>query len=323
MLLRIARYCLLGLIGIVALAAALFGYFIYSPDPAPPRLSGELERGAIEVGTLNRKYMSYIPGALPEGSPLVIVMHGSGENGARIRLETGYGFDRLADEFGFAVLYPDSYSDDWNDCGKFGDYTENGREVDDVSFLVALVERFVTEHRLDRNRVFATGVSAGGFMSLRLALEAPASFRAVAAVAASMQTTDNFKCKPVGTVPPVLIMDGTKDPLVPFQGGEVNLLGLFYKGGNVISARQSAQYFADLDHIDGQPESEQSVSDGVAIERLRWRKDANVETAVELVAIRNGGHGLPQHYFRRPRLLGPSPMSPDGPRLIWDFFAKH
>ena len=65
--LRIASYCLLGLTGIVALAAALFGHFIYSPDPALPRLSGKLKKGAIEVGGLNRKYLSYLPRALGEG----------------------------------------------------------------------------------------------------------------------------------------------------------------------------------------------------------------------------------------------------------------
>jgi polyhydroxybutyrate depolymerase len=43
---------------------------------------------------------------------------------------------------------------------------------------------------------------------------------------------------------------------------------------------------------------------------------------VELVAIHGGGHGLPQPYWRRPRLLGPSPMEPNGPALIWAFFER-
>jgi polyhydroxybutyrate depolymerase len=319
--LRFLRFCLLSLIVVVVLAGALFAYFIYSPNPELPRLSGTLAKGSIDVGGLKRTYLSYVPRGLARGAPLVLVMHGSGENGARIRIETGYGFERLADEHGFAVVYPDSYSFDWNDCGKIGDYTENGREVDDVGFLVALADKLISEIGVDRNRVFATGVSAGGFMSLRLALEAPSRFRAVAAVAASVPTPENFKCKAAGTGTSVMIMNGTKDPLVPFDGGEVNLLGWFYKSGNVLPARESAQYFADLDQLAGTPETKQTVvADGVTVEQVLWRKDSIAE--VELLAIHGGGHGLPQPYFRRPRLLGPSPMAPNGPAIIWEFFAR-
>jgi polyhydroxybutyrate depolymerase len=318
--LRFLRFCLLSLIVVVVLAGALFAYFVYSPDPELPRLSGTLAKGSIELRGLKRTYLSYVPRGLAKGAPLLLVMHGSGENSARIRIETGYGFERLADEHGFAVVYPDSYSFDWNDCGKIGDYTENGREVDDVGLLVALADKLISEIGVDRNRVFATGVSAGGFMSLRLALEAPSRFRAVAAVAASVQTPENFKCKPAGTVTSVMIMNGTKDPLVPFDGGEVNLLGWFYKSGNVRPARESAQYFADLDQLAGTPETNQTVVAGVTVEQVLWRKDSKAE--VELLAIHGGGHGLPQPYFRRPRLLGPSPMAPDGPAIIWEFFAR-
>jgi polyhydroxybutyrate depolymerase len=153
-----------------------------------------------------------------------------------------------------------------------------------------------------------------------LALEAPSRFRAVAAVAASVPTPENFKCKPAGTGTSVMIMNGTKDPLVPFDGGEVNLLGWFYKGGNVRPARESAQYYADLNQLAGTPETNQTVVAGVTVEQVLWGKDSKTE--VELLAIHGGGHGLPQPYFRRPRLLGPSPMAPDGPAIIWEFLAR-
>ena len=66
-------------------------------------------------------------------------MHGSGEIAAQIRMGTGYGFERLADEHGFAVVYPNSYTFDWNDCSKVGDFHVGGAEVDDMAFLNALV----------------------------------------------------------------------------------------------------------------------------------------------------------------------------------------
>jgi polyhydroxybutyrate depolymerase len=319
--LRFLAFCLLSLLGLVALCGALFGYFVYTPPPEIPHLSGTLTKGSIEVGGLKRTYTTYVPRGLAQGAPLVVVMHGSGENAARIRAETGYGFDRLADEHGFAVVYPNSYTFDWDDCGKVGDVSVNGVNIDDVGFLVALVDKLITEIGIDRGRVFATGVSAGGFMSIRLALEAPSRFRAVAAVSANMPTPENSKCKPVGQGTSVMIMNGTKDPLVPFNGGEVNLLGLFYKGGNVRSSRDSGQYFADLNNIVGAPETNQTpMADKVGVEQVLWRNGSKAE--VELVAIHGGGHGITQPYWRRPRLLGPSPMEPNGPALIWAFFER-
>ncbi len=332
-LFRVLKFTLLTLLGLITLAATLLYYFVYTPDPIRPPLTGTLSKGSLQVGgpagEMKRTYQTYIPKVLPRSAPLVLVMHGSGESATQIRIGTGYGFERLADQHGFAVVYPNSASFDWNDCSKVGDFKANGAEVDDVGFLTALVDKLITEHRLDHSRVFATGVSAGGFMSLRLALEAPARFRAVAAVAASVPTPDNFKCThaAAGTgATSVMIMNGTDDPLVPFAGGEVSLLGLFYKGGNVRSSRDAAQYFADRNQLTGAPViAETTVADGVRVERVRWSKDSrgrDSSVEVELVAIHGGGHGLPQPYYKRMRLLGPSPMGPDGTAEIWKFLVR-
>ena len=118
-----------------------------------------------------------------------------------------------------------------------------------------------------------------------------------------------------------MIMNGTEDPLVPFDGGEVNLFGFSYKYGKVMSSWESGQYFADLNHIGGAPgTNETNVADGVRVEHVLWRNASKVE--VELVAIHGGGHGIPQPYRRHPRLLGPSPKEPNGPDVIWAFFER-
>jgi len=116
-------------------------------------------------------------------------------------------------------------------------------------------------------------------------------------------------------------------PLVPFEGGNVSLFGLFYRNGKVRSSRESAQYFADLNHISGTPKREETAAaDGVRVEQVIWRNDdAKVNGArveVELVAVHGGGHGIPQPYRRHPRLLGPSPKEPNGPAVIWAFFEQ-
>lgn len=320
--LRIVRYALVGAVALIAVLGGLFAYFAYTPAPQAAHLSGTLSKGSMVVAGLKRSWRIYLPNGLAKGAPLVVAMHGSGENGAALRVSTGFGFDRLADRNGFAVVYPDAYEGYWNGCGIVGGGSTDGREVDDVGFLVALVDKLAADLGIDRARVFATGVSRGGFMALRLALEAPSRFRAVAAVSANVPTPDNFKCKPSprGTAS-VMIVNGTDDPLVPFDGGHVNLLGLFYDNGTVLSARASGQYFADLNRIAGPPQATLTpMADGVGVEQVHWRNKGAVE--VELVAVHGGGHGLPQPYQRHPRLLGPSPTEPNGPQVIWDFFAR-
>src|SRR4029077_17678604 len=128
--------------------------------------------------------------------------------------------------------YPDAHGGDWNACGTVGDVSANGPGIDDVRFLTGVVDKLVTEIGIDPSRVFAAGSSRGGFMAFRLALEVPSRFRAVAAVSASVHMSDNFKCKRAqnGTSS-VMIMNGTEAPLVPFDGGRVNLFGFSYKYG--------------------------------------------------------------------------------------------
>ena len=322
---RVPRLLLIGLLSLlalVALAAALFAYFLYTPEPELPRLSGTLGKASMNVAGVERSYRTYVPKGLPKGAPLVLVMHGSGEGPQAIRVGTGYGFERLADQHGFAVAYPKSFGFDWNDCSSIGNTAVDGVRADDAGFLAALVEKLVGEIGVDPNRVFAAGVSNGGSMALRLALEHPKRYRAVAAALANVPAPQNFQCQPGAQTPSVMILNGTEDPLVPYAGGEINLLGLFYKGGQVISSTASAQYLADRNAIAGKPQVNLTqTAHGTCVEHARWQA-ADGRTEVELVTLHGAGHGLPQPWARRPRLLGPSPMEPNGPALIWAFFER-
>ena len=314
---RFLRLVLWGFVVIAALGGALFGYFVYAPAPEMPKLSGKLTAGSITIGGLKRTYLVYVPRGLRKSAPLVVAMHGSGEDGARMRFETGYGFERIADERGFAVVYPNGYEGYWNACNITGDYSANRLNIDDVGFLRALVGKLAAEIGIDPGRAFATGVSRGGHMAFRLALEAPERFRAVAAVSASVPTPDNFKCRPAGHgTSSVMIMNGTDDPLNPYDGGEVKLLGMLNRG-TVRSSRESARYFAGLNDIADAP---QAQTQAPGVERMLWRNGSGVE--VELVTVHGGGHGMPQPYWRRPRILGPSPSEPNGPAVIWSFFER-
>ncbi len=83
------------------------------------------------------------------------------------------------------MVYPKSFGFDWNDCSSIGDAEVNGVRADDAAFLDALVDKMIGELGVDPQRVFAAGVSNGGSMALRLALEHPERYRAVRRIAAT------------------------------------------------------------------------------------------------------------------------------------------
>ncbi len=318
---RVLSYIAGSLGALVLLLGFAFYYFVHAPLPEAPPLSGKLKQDTMAFGGRQRTYLAYVPADLKPGAPLVVSMHGSGGDGAGMRSQSGYEFDRLADRHGFVVAYPDGVEGYWNGCNRVGDYAANALNIDDVGFLVTLAEKLSAQFALDPGRVFATGMSRGGAMALRLAVEAPDRVRAIASMGASVPVESNDKCAAAGGGVSVMIVNGVGDPLNPFDGGEVALYGLLMKRGEVRSASASAQFFADLNQIATPPETAtDALAGGVRVARTAWSDGGGAE--VELIAIDGAGHVIPQPHYRHPRLLGPTPREPNGPELIWQFFDR-
>lgn len=320
---RRSRRILVGLGVVILLFAGAFGYLVYAPSPPVPRLSASIRRDSIQVGGRMRSYAFYAPARLPPHPPLVIALHGSMGSAGEMRRATGYGFERLADRYGFVVAYPEGYGGYWNDCRRKGPYEAKRLGIDDVGFMRALAARLGRTQGVDSSRVFAVGISNGGHMAYRLALEAPGLVRAVAAVAANLPTAQNMACTPAAGAPSVLIMNGTGDPINPYEGGRVTLFG-FGDRGTVLSARQSAASLARHSGIAAAPVTEAIAqpegSGPTSAQRTTWRSAAGAE--VVLYTIHGGGHALPQLHARSPRLLGRTHHALDGPAEIWRFFAR-
>jgi len=319
-ILRFVLRLLLGVVSLAGILAVLAGYLLYTPNPELPKLSGTLTAGSIVIDGRKRTYQAYVPKGLAPGAPLVLAMHGSGEDGTAMRIETGYAFERLADERGFAVVYPNGQNGHWNSCDLDRDAPQPG--IDDVRFLTAVADKFIGEIGTNRDRVFGVGLSEGGYMAIRLAIEAPSRFRAVAPVAANLSAPENFQCKPVthGGVS-VILIHGTKDRLIPFDGSEGSLIFGLIKNPKGPSTQATAQYFADLDGITGGPVTTRSISaDGFAIEQSIWSNGSAAQ--VELIAIVGAGHAFPQPYYRARRILGASPRDPNAAEVIWAFFES-
>lgn len=308
------------------LAAVLFAGCV-TPGSAPllkkPDLSAAIQRGAIRAGGLDRTFLAYIPRSLPANAPVVFVLHGSMQNAQMMRVATGYEFERLADQRGFLVVYPNGYKRHWNDCRKRASYSARKRAVDDKGFLLALIEHFHATHGIDPARVFAMGYSNGGHLAFRLALEMPERITAIAAVGANLPADENCDCEKSGRPIAVIIMNGTRDPINPYHGGRVTLFG-FANRGAVLSARQSAEYFARVNQQDVQPEVSRLPAEGrsssASVERLDWRVVGKPEVA--LVSIEGGGHVVPQPVYRAPFLFGQTVRTINGPEMIWNFFAR-
>jgi polyhydroxybutyrate depolymerase len=293
-------------------------------SPAEPTLPGTLVAGSLEHGGHSRTWSAYVP-ARPTMSPAVVfVLHGSMGDGAQARGGYGYDFDRLAEREGFLAVYPDGFERHWNDCRKAGPYSANTLDIDDVGFLAAVVDRLVAEHGADPKRVFATGISNGGQMALRLALEAPERMRAVAPVVASLPAGPNLDCEPVGRPVSTLIMNGTADPMNPFEGGEVALYGVWGNRGAVLSSEDSIDYFRELAGYDAASSTverlpDRDPGDGSRVEVRSW--SAAGRPNVALYVIENGGHSAPHPAITLPRILGPTNHDISAAEEIWNFFT--
>src|ERR1700680_4833297 len=113
---RVVKLGALLFASVLLIAIAVVTYFLFSPLPPLPKLTGHGQSVTIPVGERERSVLEYVPAKLPSGSPLVIVLHGSFMTGGLMRRMTGFEFDVLADKNNFAVFYPDAYKTNWNDC---------------------------------------------------------------------------------------------------------------------------------------------------------------------------------------------------------------
>ena len=167
----------------------------------------------LDHGGLTRTALLHVPPGYDDGvaTPLVVNFHGLSSNAGQQVLFSG--MNATADAEGFIVAYPEGVMNSWNAGECCGGAQEQG--IDDVGFVRALVEAIEAEACVDPARIFATGMSNGGFMTNRLACEANDLFAAFAPVSAALVT---IPCAPARAIP-TMIFNGTQDALVPYDGG--------------------------------------------------------------------------------------------------------
>jgi polyhydroxybutyrate depolymerase len=266
------------------------------PGPAGcPGLPGDpgLTSRTLTVGATMRDLLLYIPESLdPEVAvPLVLVHHGASMSGMAMYSVTG--FTDVADDEGFIVAFPDGTGPlaPWNVgpgvCPPGNLANGNG---DDFAFVDAMVESIAASHCVDRERVFVTGFSMGGYFSNHVGCAHSDSVRAVAPHSGGTYT-GTCDAGPI----PVMLVHGTADALINLDCGT--------EARDEWIARNGCS--AEFDVV--------PVTGGSCQEH----RDCPDGGQVTLCTLEGMGHG----WAGGSGIYGGGTQYEDASRLIWSFFA--
>jgi polyhydroxybutyrate depolymerase len=276
----------------------------------------------LEFQGTTRRYLVHVPDS--PGGALLLAFHGGQETPENQQQISR--FDALSDRSRFIVAYPEGIGKSWAD----GRGTTNAERqgVDDVGFARAVVMDIARTQAIDRTRIYATGPSNGGIFVNRLGCEASDLFVAIAPVIGAIASKFAAGCRPAASVA-VVGIQGVKDPVVPFDGGQVGVHIQGTAGGSVESSRATQELWRSINGCDPTPAStplHAGVRDGTAVTRRAY---AGCKADVVWYEIEGGGHRWPPHHTQGPaetlarRTLGVSSQNIDASETIWAFFATH
>ena len=272
-------------------------------------------------GNTERNYLLYTPKSYSSDNKaaLVVVLHGGHGDAERAAEQTG--FMPVADREGFLIVYPEAYDDHWND-GR----STTVSEFDDVAYITAVVDDVADKRAVDRARIFVAGISNGGMMTQRLACDATEKFAAFASVVANLPAGRKSVCVPSRPVS-IMLINGTADPLMPYGGGEIKKGRRAGQGGTVLSAPETAEFWAAASGCSASGEStklpDKDTRDGSTINQTRFG-ECKGGTSVIFYSIDGGGHAWPGSPVkpRMTRLTGKMSNDIVASDLIWEFFAR-
>ena len=272
----------------------------------------------------SRRYLVHVPSGGDATVPraLVLVLHGAA--GDAVENRKWLGLDAVADRENFIAVYPDG-------TGPFGDRlhmwnsgdccgSAQWGSVDDVGFLLAVLDDVARRTRVDATRVYVTGLSNGAMMAYRLAAEASDRIAAIAPVAGASTAALGDQVRAM----PVMHVHSVDDGVVPFGGGETVIFPFVYSiphpaVDEVVRAWAThARCPAEPSETPWSPAS----SSGQAVTRTLWGPcDDGAE--VVLWRLRGVGHVWPgpAATFRR-FFVGPATSLIDVREEMWRFFRR-
>lgn len=223
------------------------------------------------------------------------------------------GFDEIAEAKGFAVAYPDGVDGHWNDGRGLS-------SADDVGFVRALIDDVKHSYSIDPARVYASGISNGGFFSQKLACDLADEIAAVASVAATMPEPLMATCHPARPIS-VMFIQGTKDPIVKIDGGVVGP-----GHGRNISLADSVHFWVEHNQTSAKPQSSELPrhdTNGTSVRRDVYAAGKQGGDVI-VYTISGGGHTWPGGQQYLPVLIvGKVNHDINASQVIWEFFSQH
>jgi polyhydroxybutyrate depolymerase len=285
-------------------------------------LRAEEITGRVQMRGSERSYVMVVPkGAERRRLPVVVALHGALMDGRG--MQRTFALDGVGAREDFITVYPDGINRRWND-GRRQPWRRPG--PDDVAFLVRLARHLVDRGHADPRRLYLAGVSNGGMMAFRVACEAPGTFTAYAAIAANMPVGLAERCRP-GKGVPMLIMNSTRDPLIPWKGGPLGFAG---RHGRLISTEESVAFWKRNNGCRGErqrrPLPDKDPRDGSTVMAEQF-KGCRSGAPVVLIAIEGGGHLPPGSEVGGGRpvveaILGKANRDISAADIAWKFFRR-
>ena len=247
------------------------------------------EYGTISSGGFSRDYIYYHASSAPASCPLVMVFHGYGGNAQDIMDYSE--FNALAEEFGFAVCYPQGTEDSFNyTFWNVGYDFQSGETVNDVVFVEELIDTLSAQNSLSNENIFSTGMSNGGDFSYLLACVSSETFKGIAPVAGMMLQHIIDTCNQIREVS-ILEIHGTNDNVTPMAGDPTNIDGW----GAYPSIPNTMDYWVNrygLTAISSSALPDIAPTDGSTVSSDKYTETGSC-SQVWLYTVDGGGHDWP------------------------------
>jgi len=253
---------------------------------------------------IEREYIVYVPENLKANKavPLLIGLHGSG--GSAYTFMHHSGFNTLAEKENFIAVYPQGSLLNDNAHWNVGGWARNST-ANDIGFIGLMIQEVKKSYNIDSSKIFAAGMSNGGYLSFQLACEMGDVFAAVASVTGSMTPETHKKCTSSYQVP-VLQIHGTSDSVVPYNGRQGWSLPIddvvdFWVEKNNALPRPKIKKLPDLD-----------TTDNSTVVKYTYKDDSKKVMVIHYKVL-NGRHD----WFGN---IGNKDIHAN--KVIWEFFSK-
>lgn len=269
----------------------------------------ELKNFGSNPGML--KCWLYLPTILAPKTSLVVVLHGCTQNAAIY--DHGSGWSKLAEEKGFAILYPEQQrANNANLCFNWFEPGDIRRHVGEARSIQEMIGHVVESHGIDPGRVYLTGLSAGGAMANVMLATYPELFAGGAIIGglaygtasgvgqafermrgqnapsvSQLQAALTTAASGWGSWPSISVWHGTHDQIV-----------------KPINAEQIAHQWGGVHHISETPDLIESIN---GHSRRVWR-DESGKQVMEVNLIKGMAHGVPLSFQARDPLGNPGPF---------------